>query len=282
MDRFSICLVQPANYVHSLALWEVCQLLAGSIESLGGRFGIQVNTVDPEAVNIVVGYHLLGPKVKDHFAGRRVIVYQLEQLSDREGWFTPERETLLRSAWAVWDYSPENVDFLRARGIERVGLLPIGYHRCLEKIRHRDDAEKDIDVLFYGAVNDRRAAVIRQIQSRLRTECLFGVYGADRDAYIARSRIVLNVHFYQAQILEQVRLAYLLNNRCFVISEEAAANPYDGGVVFGPLAELPELCRQYAACPEERRKIAEQGYRTLQQQPMVDHLRRALAELELL
>ena len=35
MERFSVCLIQPPNYVHSLALLEVAQLLAGSLESLG-------------------------------------------------------------------------------------------------------------------------------------------------------------------------------------------------------------------------------------------------------
>jgi hypothetical protein len=242
----------------------------------------QTNTVEPGAVNIVVGYHLLGVSAREHLAAHRVILYQLEQLSDREGWFTPDREALLHAALAVWDYSPENLDFLRARGISRAMHVPLGYHRRLERIRHRGDASKDIDVLFYGAVNKRRAAVMREIQERLRAEWLFGVYGEERDQYIARSRIVLNLHFYQARILEQVRLTYLLNNRCFVVSEDAEQNPYGDGIVTGPIETLPALCERFAGLPEERQATAERGYQTLRRHPMTDHLRTALHEMDLL
>ena len=152
----------------------------------------------------------------------------------------------------------------------------------LERIRHRKEADKDIDVLFYGAVNDRRKGVVHELRKRLRTEWLFGIYGEERDAYIARAKIVLNVHFYEAMILEQVRLAYLLNNRCFVVSEEVEANPFGDGVVVGPLGDLPEICEKYAARPEERRERADRGYRAFQQQPMVEHLRAVLAEMSLL
>ena len=282
MDKFTVCLVQPLGYRHSQAFLEVCQLVASSLESLGKSCRFQINLVDPETVNIVLGYHLLAPKMREHLAAHRVILYQLEQLSEREGWFTEERENLLRSAWAVWDYSRENVAFLRQRGFERALFLPLGYHPRLERIRHRKEADRDIDVLFYGAVNDRRKGVMREMKTRLRAEWLFGVYGEERDAYIARSRIVLNLHFYQAKILEQVRLAYLLNNRCFVVSEEVDRNPFGEGIVLGPLAELPALCERYVACPEERRDLAERAYRAFQQQPMVEHLRGVLGEMNLL
>jgi len=282
MEKFTVCLVQPPDYKHSFALLEVCQLLVSSLESLGKSCRFRVNQMDTDTVNIVLGYHLLAGEVRERLASFRVILYQLEQLSDREGWFTAEREALLRSAWAVWDYSPENAEFLRRRGFEKTMCLPLGYHPRLERIRHRQEANKDLDVLFYGAVNDRRRGVVHELQKRLRTEWLFGIYGEERDAYIARARIVLNVHFYEAKILEQVRLAYLLNNRCFVVSEAAEHNPFGEGIVWGPIGELPELCERFVARPEERRERADRSYRAFQQQPMVEHLRTVLGEMSLL
>jgi hypothetical protein len=182
----------------------------------------------------------------------------------------------------VWDYSSENAAVLRGRGCRRVFCLPIGFHPGLERIRHRPEAEKDIDVLFYGAINDRRRAVIGELKRRLRTEWLFGVYGEERDSCIARARMVLNVHFHAAKILEQVRLSYLLNNRCFVVSEEAEQNPFGDGIVVGTFAELPDLCQRFAAQPEARREIAARGYQAFRRRPMVEHLRRVLREMSLL
>lgn len=282
MEKFTVCLAQPPDYKHSGALMEVCQLLVSSLESLGKSCRFRVNEMDTETVNIVLGYHLLAASVREHLPSFRAILYQLEQLSDREGWFTEEREALLRSAWAVWDYSPENAAFLRRRGFNKTMCLPLGYHPRLERIQHRKETDKDIDVLFYGAVNDRRKSVVHELRKRLRTEWLFGIYGEERDAYIARAKIVLNVHFYEAKILEQVRLAYLLNNRCFVVSEEVETNPFGDGLVLGPVGDLPALCEKYAARPEERQERAGRSYRAFQQRPMVEHLRAVLNEMSLL
>jgi hypothetical protein len=243
---------------------------------------MQVNTVLPDAVNVLFGYHLLAPSVRETLAGQRVILYQLEQLPERNGWFTPEREAMLSAAWAVWDYSEENAAFLRARGLQRVFTVPIGFHPDLQRIRHLPEGEKDIDVLFYGAANPRRTAVIDALRRRLRTEWLNGVYGEVRDAWIARSRVVLNLHFYPARILEQVRLAYLVNNRCFVVSEESGDNPFGDGVVMARLDELPEVCARFAADPQARLERARRGYEAFRRRPMAGHLRRVLQEMHLL
>lgn len=279
MANFSVCLIQPPGYLHSLALLEACQLLSCSLASLGHSSTLQVNQVQPGAVNIVVGYQLLEPAAMAELAPHHPVVYQLEQLSDREGWFTPAREAVLRRAWAVWDYSAQNAAFLRQRGLEKIQLLPLGYHPGLERIEHRPEADKDIDVLFYGSMNQRRTEVLDRLKSMCRTEALFGVYGEARDRFIARARILLNVHFYQAQILEQVRLSYLLNNRCFIVSEQAPQNPFNGGIVCGAVAELPLLCERFLADPEARRRVAEEGYRTFQSRPMTEYLKPVLESL---
>ena len=46
-------------------------------------------------------------------------------------------------------------------------------------------------------------------------------FGKERDALIARSRVVLNLHQYDTHIFEQVRVNYLLINGKVVVSEVA-------------------------------------------------------------
>ena len=43
--------------------------------------------------------------------------------------------------------------------------------------------------------------------------------GADRDALISESRAVLNLHYYDSQIFQQIRAFYPLTNRIPIISE---------------------------------------------------------------
>jgi len=89
-------------------------------------------------------------------------------------------------------------------GLPRPTYVPIGYVPELTRIA---PAAEDIDVLFYGASYERRYAVLRDLHDRgLRVKWLSGVYGASRDAWIARSKIVLNIHYWDAKIFEKVRL----------------------------------------------------------------------------
>jgi len=277
--QFSICLIQPPEYVHSEALREAAELLDFSARSLGFSSRVRSNELQPGALNVVLGYHLLAEAHIEKLAAHPCIIYQLEQLSEHEGWFTEQRERLLRAAGHVWDYSADNVAFLQGRGIDRASLLPLGYHPKLRRIDHWPEEKKDIDVLFYGGRNERRIRILRRLYPRCRLHALFGVYGAERDRWIARARTVLNMHYYDAQVLEQVRLSYLLNNECFVVSELSAENPYGGGLVLCPYEELAKRCLYYLKRPAARRRVAARGLEILRKRPMTQCLEWALEAL---
>ena len=61
----------------------------------------------------------------------------------------------------------------------------------------------------------RRACVINTLSGRpsgANVIPVFGLYGPPRDALIARSKIILNMHLYDAKVFEIVRVSYLLAN----------------------------------------------------------------------
>ncbi len=275
--KVSVCLIQPENYPHWRAFLEVAQLLCVSFESLGHRCPLRMNWVEPGALNIVIGYHFLGPGHIGSFSRAPCIFYQLEQLSVHGGWLTADREQVLRTASEIWDYSEENVAFLRAKGFRNVSHLPLGYHPALQRIHHRPEEEKDVDVLFYGARNERRGVILNQLRERFRLRTLFGDYGEARDRWIARSRVVLNIHFYDRKVAEQVRLSYLLNNECFVLSEEfeseeSESDIFARGMVSGAHDALTGLCERYLGDPQARRIVAARGLELFRQRPMVRFL----------
>ena len=274
-----MCLIQPEGYPHWQAFLEVAQLLCASFESLGHRCPLRTNWVEPGSLNIVIGYHFLVPEHIASFSRAPCIFYQLEQLSVREGWLTADREQVLHAASAIWDYSEDNVALLRAKGFTNVSHLPLGYHPALQRIRQRPEEDKDVDVLFYGARNERRSAVLNQIRERFRLRTLFGVYCEARDHWIARSRVVLNIYFYEMKVAEQVRLSYLMNNGCFVVSEGSDRNDFAEGMVTGSYDGLTGLCEQYLADPEARGMVAARGLELFRQRPMVGFLEPLLETL---
>lgn len=274
-ERYNVVVVEPDGYEHSGAFLEVAELLVHSLESLGRHARLQKNHLDSGATNVLLGYHLL-PSAGNLRLVRHILV-QLEQLSEREGWFRPHHLEVLRSADAVWDYALENVEFLRGRGLTNVCHLPMGYHERLRRIVRRS---QDIDVLFYGSLNARRRAILEEVGRLCRLECLTGVYGCQRDEYVSRAKIVLNLHYYDAEVLEQARIAYLLNNRCFVLSEASRDNPFGDSLTTCRADEMAERVRHYLNHPRERYERAKAGFEAFRQRPMTTYLQPILEAYE--
>jgi hypothetical protein len=258
-DSYRVVIIVPAGYKHSLCFTEVAFLLRNSLTANGISCDMTVNELAKNRINIILGFHLLD--VVDHLLRHKYIPYQLEQLSDAEGVFSEKIKSILSRGIAVWDYSLENIEFLKHRGIPALHL-PVGYHESLEQVVRKD--QKDIDVLFYGSLGDRRQAILAKLEKTgsVRVKTLFGVYGKERDGYIGASKILLNIHYYSAKIFEAVRVSYLLNNRCCVVSEESSAYPYSGvNIPLAPYEALVEKCIDILKNGDEFRAIGEAAYR---------------------
>jgi hypothetical protein len=164
--------------------------------------------------------------------------------------------------YPVWDYSQSNVERLAAWHVRRLTHVPIGYVPELTRIAA---VPEDIDVLFYGSNSPRRRAVLDTLRGQgFRVERLFGVYGADRDAMIARSKIVINMHLYEAKVFEIVRVSYLLANRRAVVSERSV-NPAEdddlaSGIAFAAYDELVDRCVELLGDDRSRQELGQRGY----------------------
>ncbi len=166
-------------------------------------------------------------------------------------------------------------------GVPRPTVVPIGWVPQLTRIQA---AEEDIDVLFYGSLNERRRAVLEELRRRgARVHVAFGVYGAQRDSLVARSRIVLNVHYYQAKVFEIVRVSYLLANRRAVVSERGRdpreEAEFEHGVAFAPYDGLVDRCLALLADDEERRRLAKAGFRVMSARRETEYLKGVVAAL---
>lgn len=252
---FHIC-IASRNGSHRMFA-EVAGLLRASLADLGLKSSQAVNQIRPGRVNILLNYHQLELE-PDEIDGPYV-VYQLEQLDAEKGWYGPKAEALLEGAGAVWDYAPENMAFLKQRGIKTF-FLPPGYHPAMRTLSGQ--AGQDIDVLFYGTLNVRRLAVLQALnKAGVQTEVLTGAYGQERDRLVGRARIVLNLHFHPMNILETVRISHLLTNRAFVVSEESAGNTYEKvGLMCVPYERIPGACLSMLERAQARERLRERNH----------------------
>jgi hypothetical protein len=273
--KYAITIVTPEGYPHSLAFHEMAETLHYALLALGHESSITAEGHLPDRQHIVLGANLL-TEFPMHLAPD-AILYNLEQ-AEPGPWFDANLITTFR-ANRVWDYSDGNTKVLEALGVSVERVLRIGYMPQLTRIERAQ--EQDIDVLFFGSFNKRRKKVLDGLRDAgLRVVALFGVYGDKRDAFIARAKVVLNVHFYDAKVLEMVRLAYLLSNRCAVLSERSVHEAEDqelcGGVEFADYQDLVERAVDLVRDAPLRNGIAARGFEIMRAQSEVEILRVAL------
>ena len=258
--RFAILIVQPPGYPHSAAFFELAEWLRSALRRLD-----QDVIIAPEPVsdrrNIVIGWHLLPPTIA--LRGDSILL-NTEQLYHGSPYVN---DAMLALFWRfeVWDYSQKNASHYRELQLPNPKLISLGYAAELDRIMPQTE---DIDVLFYGSIDDHRRRVLWECQNAgLNVVHLFGVYGSKRDEYIARSKLVLNMHQHVAEIFEIVRVAYLLNNRRCIVSERgsepAIEDEFEGGIAFASYYELVATCKALCADAGQRQQIARVGYEQL-------------------
>jgi hypothetical protein len=260
---FQVVLVCPDGYQHAAAFAEVMEAVVYGLRGLGAEVSAQVNRlVVPGPTAIVFGANLLEPaEVELLPAG--TIVYNLEQISESSSWCSPTYFRVLKTC-DIWDYSLRNIGSLHRFGITSTTThVPVGYVPELSSIK--PSASEDIDVLFYGSMNERRAKVIAQLRDLgMNAVAVFGAYGEARDALISRAKVVLNLHYYDTSIFELVRVSYLLANRKAVVAEHHPGTEIDPDITdavwLAPYSQLAAACAELVAQDKARHALAERGF----------------------
>jgi hypothetical protein len=265
---YNICLVQPENYIHSAAFFEIAEVIGYGLQDLGHLTAVNRNQIDPDAVNILIGCHLLDPASAAKLPASTIIL-NTEQIDGRDaGWQRTIRQWC--ELFETWDYSHRNIERLAAMTTRKPRFLQLGYHPKLTRIPRAP--VQDIDVLFYGTINERRRALLVALgHEGLQVETLYGVYGAQRDAAIARSKLVLNVHAYDAQIFEIVRAFYLMSNAkavvCEVGPETSIDDCYRPGIAAAPYDSIVDCCRALLADAAARAALEARALETIKALP---------------
>jgi hypothetical protein len=206
----------------------------------------------------------------------------LDQPRDRTG-VTEEFFRLLEGATRVWEYKRENASELDARKITWT-FVPFGYAPSYEDLYRQSIDEtttEDIDVLFFGSMCERRERLLKVLEARGHNVFIANeqrtAYGKELDRLLARSKVVLGIHYFTepvAQIADLARVAYPISNRRFVIHERPEAPTSDPAfaqtVVCPPYADVVATIEHFLEVPGERRDHAERAYEWFKQSYSLD------------
>lgn len=169
------------------------------------------------------------------------------ELLDRTFNRYPEYKIMYDNAQKVLDFS-KNLDF-----------------KYSDVYRIECESSKEIDVLFYGVLSERRKKILDQIDcNKVILHTSPPVVGADLWKYINNSKIVLNISCYENRYeADWIRLSPLLSNRVFVISEgvgDENFNSLNNHLAICNYDYIPVLVKHFLNNPINRIIWADKGF----------------------
>jgi len=276
--KYNICLVRPSGYIHSDAFLELAQLLAYTLEDLGHETTIKYHSVDSTGRNIILGCHLLNLGSRKSIPKSSIIINTEQMFSGDSEYSSRWSNTVLEWAknYETWDYSEKNIETFARLGVAGVKHLKIGFHPKLTRIPKQEN--QDIDVLFYGFVNARRLKILEDLKnSGCKVEVVTGVYGHKRDELISRAKIVLNMHYYQTQIFEIIRVFYLMSNSKAVVSEvnpeTSVSSNFLKGILPAPYNAIVDRCHDLLNDENSRNWVEANALKVISELPQGNFLR---------
>lgn len=230
---------------------EVADMFRGGLIDLGYTVSIQMFTIDPAVINIVMPAVLFPMDALDRVPPG-TIFYNTEDLEYQPAAAQQAIIEIVRRGFTVWDYGRKNLAWFATNGYpDRVRHVPFGYSRTIDRVVCRLWEERTIDVLFYGKLTQRRVDVIGELMRTSLTVGVFSnVFGALRDDLMSRSKIVLNVPAVPSFIAECPRVTFCASNRKLCVSERPSyplAPAWEKAITFVPYREIVQTCQLLAA-----------------------------------
>jgi SAM-dependent methyltransferase len=247
----NLCIIQPAGYVYSLLFLDPARYLRYHLRRLGIDCTLTRNRLARDRVNIVFGAHMgFDRALANQFC---CVIFNTEQIGDGGAELPAAYLDLLRAIPSV-DYDSSNRD---AYSSPLAGpVVPIMDAPFLRSgAAALPLAERPIDLLFFGVINDRRARLLNAIEAAGCQVTLFDkpLFGPERDQFIGQSKAVLNLHHYESGRFEQIRAGQCLSLGTPVISERTASTSsvahFENTVLFLPTDQLPEFLGQAFRSP---------------------------------
>ena len=147
---------------------------------------------------------------------KKCIFYQIEQRASK--WFNSNYVHLMKESKCIWEYSICNRIAYDSIKLPNIFHVPMPYF----KYKHEVCAEIKYDLLFFGALNDRREKILSILKQRYNINVACGIVGVQMDDLIKQSKIIINLHFYKAPVLETARFNQVLQYNKLIITEKSS------------------------------------------------------------
>jgi hypothetical protein len=158
------------------------------------------------------------------FFKKNYIIYQLEQHRNNQlsHHYEPMQKNgflkyYYKNALMVIDYCPQNISFLE----KILKIKPQFLEVPIENLKNSvSTTKKTIDLLFMGSINEKRKLILFHLSQKYNLVVVRNCFFTELTPYFEKSKILLNIHFYENAILERVRINEGLHHGLRVLSEK--------------------------------------------------------------
>lgn len=156
----------------------------------------------------------------------KFIFYQIEQLGSI---FLTDKKFLSRLKYTcikseeVWEYTNLTSDIYSKYCGGKLKYTPMPF--VLTKEISSNNLDRDnwnnlkYDIFFYGNKNMRREKILNELSKYFKIKIGWGIYGEKKIEYMLKSKIILNLHYYEEAGLETCRYNEILNYNRLIVSE---------------------------------------------------------------
>jgi len=240
-----------------------CQIIALQLKFLLEKVGFEcrvtqneneLSSLSSESIPIILAPQMFS-KLPNKF-----IAFQLEQKGSH--WFNNEYISILKKATFVLEYSQENLSYLQQLGIpfEKLYYSPIYANSYSFPEAYEKTTNKEYDLVFYGALNDRRKKILSHLSAKYKVLILSELFGEDLYRQLNRAKLLINIHFYENAVLETTRLTEAKAVGIPVISESSISDSIDSEysdfVTFAKLGDIEDLISKIDLMLYQQNKVA--------------------------
>jgi hypothetical protein len=171
---------------------------------------------------VILSYSRMNQVLFQRLVGSKYVIFQLENLIENVN--IHKYLELFKHAMYIYDYNSYNLKYYDESIRPNVHIFsPLVY------------TKETIDILFYGTLNERRNKILNDLKQTYNITIVTKVFGEALNELIKRSKIVLNISYYNNSLLENTRIHECLQYNTIILSETAKLNQpttYDQHVIF--------------------------------------------------
>jgi hypothetical protein len=240
----------PLSFVFA----DLARVLVSMFARLGCITGHYLNTVPQQGTSVILGWSPTWlAENNDMLKGKNIILVNAEQLATKSVVVSKDYLACLKE-WHVAEYHASNTPFLN-----KFFILPIIPSNAV--LYELEPSTKDIDILFYGSMNDRRSKIISNIiATGVNVHVANGIYGYDLAPLISRSHIVLHMHYYETKLFPIIRFLQPIMQQVPIVCEVSNMSPHNdwtkSGIVFAEYDKLTLTCLMLLANKKQQQEVA--------------------------